>query len=182
MVRNPKSWRHAPTDRLDVLSIRKRRGSLGLLAHSEIDERHTRTRAEVAALVRIALGGLAAESLCLGDTTTGVASDLRLATSLAAQMVGAFGMAGSLISLDAAEVAGAGNLPAKVLADEAGRAAVGQLLEDARVEVDAVLRAHRPLLERLRDALLEHEELDADDLALLVNEPAPSVVVDLRPH
>src|SRR5207247_250466 len=49
--------------RLDVLSIIKRRGSLGLLAHGDAEERFTRTRSEIEAAVAIALGGLVPREL-----------------------------------------------------------------------------------------------------------------------
>ena len=84
--------------RLEVLSIIKRRASLGLLAHGDSEERFTRTRTEIEAGIAISLGGLVAEELCIGDTGTGPAVDLAHATTLAASMVGSFGMAGSLIS------------------------------------------------------------------------------------
>ena len=80
--------------RLEVLSIIKRRASLGLLAHGDSEERFTRTRTEIEAGIAIALGGLVAEELCIGDTGTGPAADLAHATTLAASMVGSFGMAG----------------------------------------------------------------------------------------
>ncbi|MBI3647469.1 MAG: AAA family ATPase [Actinobacteria bacterium] len=79
--------------RLEVLSIIKRRGSLGLLAHGDEEERFTRTRSEVEAGVAIALGGLVAEEMCFGESGTGPANDLATATDLAARMVGSFGMA-----------------------------------------------------------------------------------------
>ena len=57
--------------RLEVLSIIKRRGSLGLLAHGDSEERFTRTRTEIEAGIAIALGGLVAEELFFGETGTG---------------------------------------------------------------------------------------------------------------
>ena len=87
--------------RLEVLSIIKRRDSLGLLAHGDEEERFTRSRTEIEAGIAIALGGLVAEEMCLGESGTGPANDLSTATDLAAKMVGAFGMSGSLISYDA---------------------------------------------------------------------------------
>ena len=106
--------------RLEVLSIIKRRGSLGLLAHGDEEERFTRNRTEIESGIAIALGGMAAEELVLGESGTGPASDLMVATQLAAQMVGSFGMAGSLISFDAVSHGpiGGANLVAKVLADD----------------------------------------------------------------
>ena len=57
--------------RLEVLSIIKRRGSLGLLAHGDQEERFTRTRTEIESGIAIALGGLVAEELVLGESGTG---------------------------------------------------------------------------------------------------------------
>ncbi len=85
--------------KLDVLSIIKRNAALGLLAHSEIEERFTQTESELTALIQIALGGLVTEELFFGERSSGVASDLKSATTLAAQMVGALGMGDTLISL-----------------------------------------------------------------------------------
>jgi cell division protease FtsH len=87
--------------RLEVLSIIKRSGSLGLLAHGDVEERYTRSRSELEAAVAIALGGLAAEELFLGESGTGPGADLATATSVAATMVGSLGMAGSLVSYEA---------------------------------------------------------------------------------
>ena len=127
--------------RLEVLSIIKRRGSLGLLAHGDDEERFTRTRTEIEAGIAIALGGLVAEELCFGEAGTGPAADLAHATSLAAQMVGSFGMAGSLISYDAIAEGpiGGANLVGKVLADSEGRQRVEDILEAQRERVVAVL-------------------------------------------
>src|SRR2546423_1642810 len=55
-----------PGRTLEVLSIVKRRDALGLLAHSDSEERFTRTATELQALITIAMGGLAAEELVLG--------------------------------------------------------------------------------------------------------------------
>ena len=110
--------------RLEVLSIIKRRDSLGLLAHGDEEEHFTRTRTEVESGIAIALGGLVAEELCLGESGTGPASDLAYATGLAAQMVGSFGMAGSLISYEA--IAQGADQP-----DEPGRQGPGRRRREA---------------------------------------------------
>ncbi|MDP9227151.1 MAG: AAA family ATPase, partial [Actinomycetota bacterium] len=74
--------------KLEVLSIIKRRDALGLLAHSDTEERFTKTKSELEAALNIGLGGMAAEQLFFGESGTGPSSDLSAATSLAAQMVG----------------------------------------------------------------------------------------------
>jgi cell division protease FtsH len=152
--------------RLEVLSIIKRRGALGLLAHSDEEERFTRTRSEIEAGVAIALGGLVAEELFLGESGTGPATDLAHATDLAAKMVGAFGMAGSLISYEAvAEGAiGRSNLVAKVLGTKEGKQRVEDILEAQRERVRAVLEENTDVQHALRDALIERDELVRDDI------------------
>ena len=143
--------------RLEVLSIIKRKEALGLLAHSEIEERYTSTRTEITARIQIAFGGMVAEEQFFGESGTGPAGDLQYATSAAATMVGSLGMAGSLISLEA--MSGAGNIVGKVLSADGGQEAVQAILAGAKDEVTRMIGDHRWLVEALRDALLERDEL-----------------------
>src|SRR5439155_17828175 len=57
--------------RMEVLSIIKRRGSLGLLAHGDVEEKFTRTKSEIESAIAIALGGLVAEEVGIGEAGTG---------------------------------------------------------------------------------------------------------------
>ena len=161
----------APERRLDVLSIRKRGAALGLLAHGDVEERFTQSRPELANLLRIAMGGMAAEALLLGDTSSGAAGDLAAATRTAAAMVGAYGMGDSLISV--AEV-GNRDLVAKVLSDEPSRKALEALLEAARGEAEALIAERRHVVEALRDALLERDELTGPEISAIVSASAGS--------
>jgi ATP-dependent Zn protease len=79
--------------KLEVLSIIKRRDALGLLAHSDKEERWTKTRTELIGAIKIAFGGMVAEELFFGEAGTGPASDLAQATRAAATMVGSLGVA-----------------------------------------------------------------------------------------
>jgi ATP-dependent Zn protease len=162
------AWLVTPERTLEVLSIVKRRAALGLLAHSEPDERWTRTRREIEALMRIAMGGMVAEELFFGETSSGVAGDLQAATDAAIQMVGSFGMARSLISLESVRGAGGPNLAATVLSDDACREEVNALLDAARDEVRAVLGARPYLVEALRDALLAKDELIGSEIVAVL--------------
>jgi cell division protease FtsH len=156
--------------RLEVLSIIKRRGSLGLLAHGDSEERFTRSRSEIEAGIAIALGGLVAEEQLLGESGTGPASDLAHATSLAAQMVGSFGMAGSLISFDAITEGPIGrtNLVAKVLSDPQGKERVEDILTEQKQQVEALLAANRDVHRALADALIERDELVGNEILQVI--------------
>ena len=158
--------------RLEVLSIIKRRGSLGLLAHGDQEERFTRTRTEIESGIAIALGGLVAEELVLGESGTGPANDLMMATQLAAQMVGSFGMAGSLISFDAVSHGpiGGANLVAKVLADDRGKQGVEDILAAQKERVMEVLSENRDVHSSLVRALVERDELVRDDILEVIEE------------
>jgi cell division protease FtsH len=151
--------------KLEVLSIIKRRDALGLLAHSEIEERFTKRRDEVEGLIKIAFGGMVAEEIWFGQSGTGPAGDLQAATTLAARMVGTFGMAGSLVSFEATQdTLFTGDTIGKVLADSTSRRKVEEILESSKSEVELLLSQHRHLVESLRDALLEREELLGEEI------------------
>jgi cell division protease FtsH len=156
--------------RLEVLSIIKRRQSLGLLAHGDEEERWTRSRTEIEAQIAIALGGLVSEEQFLGESGTGPASDLAAATAVAAQMVGSFGMAGSLISYDAiAEGAiGSRNLVGKVLGDKDGKQRVEDILAEQKQHVIALLDEHQDVVFALRDALIQRDELVGDEIRAVI--------------
>ena len=160
------AWLVAPRRTLEILTIVKRGDALGLLAHNDADEVYTRSASDLRSLVEIAMGGLVAEELFFGQTTTGPASDLAAATSLAVQMVGAAGMSGSLVSFLAVD----GDLVRTVLADPASREQVEVLLDAARDRVRWLLAEHRHLVEALRDALLERHELVGEQIAQVLLE------------
>ncbi|MDP9234180.1 MAG: ATPase, partial [Actinomycetota bacterium] len=152
--------------KLEVLSIIKRRDALGLLAHSATEERFTRTQSELESTLKIGLGGMAAEQLLFGETGTGPSSDLTAATSVAAQMVGSFGMGRSLISYEAVDngMPLSPNIVAKVLSNDDTREEVEALLRRQREEVTELLAQNLDLVKALRDALQEQEELMGDEI------------------
>jgi cell division protease FtsH len=151
---------------LEVLSIVKRSGSLGLLAHGDLDEVFQRSRSELYALIDIAMGGMVAEELWFGESGTGPAGDLQSATQVAAQIVGAAGMSGSLVSLAAVQSGPFSdtNLVGRVLADAEGRPAVDRILATGKARVRALLDANRHIVEALRDALLDRDELIGEEI------------------
>jgi ATP-dependent Zn protease len=146
--------------KLDVLSIIKRRDSLGLLQHSDTEERFMQTRQEMEALLRIAMGGLAAEEIFFGDVSSGPAGDLLGATQLACAMVGGYGMGSSLLSVAAGSGGPfGGSVVDKVMADDAARAEADGLLQAAHQAARSIISSERSVVEGLRDALVARSEL-----------------------
>ncbi|HEV7864732.1 MAG TPA: ATPase, partial [Acidimicrobiia bacterium] len=167
---------HLVSDRnLEVLSIIKRRDALGLLAHSDAEERFTRTEEELKGLMAIAFGGMVAEELAFGSASTGPAGDLTYATQLAAQMVGSFGMGGTLVSFEAAEAGPfTAGIVSKVLANDDARKRVEVLLVEAKETARRLLAEHRHLLEALVGSLLERNELVGDEITDVLAKAARS--------
>jgi ATP-dependent Zn protease len=169
--------------KLEVLSIIKRGSALGLLAHSDLEERFTNTKSEIEARIMISFGGMVAEELFFGEFGTGPAGDLQAATSAAAQMVGSFGMAGSLLSYDLMAGPPGAGVVAKVLSDGDGKEAVQEILDAAKLEVSRLLAENRHLIEALRDALLDRDELIGSEILDVIRRAeleALGMTLDLR--
>ena len=178
------AWLKAPQRRLEILTIIKRKGSLGMLAHGDREDVYTRSRAEMAALIQIAMGGQCAEELYFGDISTGPGGDLLYATNTAAEMIGAHGMEGALVSYMAIQNSAFSdtNIVGRVLADDRGRDAVEALLQKHRAVTLDLLARNRHLVEALRDALLERDELIGSEITdVLEAAAATSTEIDLRP-
>jgi cell division protease FtsH len=174
------------TRQLDVLSIVKRRDSLGLLQHSDTEERFTKSSEEMHALLQICMGGMVAEEHWFDEVSTGPASDLAAATALGAQMIGACGMGTSLISVAAAGSGYLeGSLVDKVLGDKDARAELDGLLMASCDVAKEIVTKHPEVVEALRDALLERDELVGAEItdvieAALLDVPDVEVLPALR--
>jgi cell division protease FtsH len=178
------AWLVAPERRLEVLTIIKRGEALGMLAHGDREDVFTRSRTEMRAMMQIAFGGQVAEEIFFGDISTGPAGDLAYATTVAAQMVGAAGMEGSLVSFAAVQDSGfmGTDLVGKVLSDPASRARVEKLLDEQKNITRELMNSNRHLVMALRDALLQREELVGTEITEVLEAAAVKtpVVIDLR--
>ncbi|MCU1593276.1 MAG: ATPase central domain protein [Frankiales bacterium] len=172
----------APHRRLEILTIIKRKGALGMLAHGDREDVYTRSRTEMEALIQIAFGGQCAEEIFFNDVSTGPAGDLLFATNCAAEMIGQNGMDENLVSFLAIQNSGFAdtNIVGRVLGDDQGRQAVQALLERHKAVAKQTLLANTHLVEALRDALLEHDELIGHEITdVLDAAAAQGRVIDL---
>jgi cell division protease FtsH len=166
------AWLVAPNRTLEVLTIVRRGNALGLLAHDDCEEVWTHSQYDLNSLVQIAMGGWVAEELFFGQTSTGPASDLASATRTAAQMVGAAGMTGSLVSFAATPH----DLVSAVLHDTSAREQLENVLDEARSHVRRLLSRNRHLVEALRDALLDRYELIGSEITDVLEAAAEKAV------
>jgi cell division protease FtsH len=150
---------------MQVISIIKRENALGLVSYQEKEERYVRTRSDVIARIKTALAAGAAENVWFGETTTGVSQDLRQATWAAATMVGLFGMGKELYSFGSIpdELAGGSSI-GTLLRDGTVREEVNGILAEARKEIEDLLREKSAIVEGVRNALLEREEIVGEEI------------------
>jgi cell division protease FtsH len=128
-----------------------------------------RTQKQLLARIQVSLAGLVGEDIWFGQTTTGPSSDLVNATRNAAAYVGLFGMGKSLVSVGAMTPTMMDGDPIRsVLGDPDRRKEIDAILEECRVRVRALLQTKRHVVEGVRDALLEREELIGDEIEALM--------------
>jgi cell division protease FtsH len=151
-------------DPVRKVSIIPRGEALGITFSTPDADRFNYSKQNLDAMIRVALGGRAAEEVAFGDITTGAEGDIDQITRIARYMVGRWGMS-EKVGLVA--VLSDGNQPSadgfslrtRELVDEE----VLRIVDEAHDEVLALLRSERAKLDALAEALLERETLDEQE-------------------
>ncbi|NLF02396.1 MAG: ATP-dependent zinc metalloprotease FtsH [Anaerolineales bacterium] len=137
--------------------------SLGATAQLPEQERYSHSRDDLLTKLTVLLAGRAAEELALDELTTGAESDFQEATALAQGMVTRWGMseAVGVVTYQGAEMSPTSEQEisetTRTLIDQE----VHRILADARQRALALLTEQRAALDRLAQALLREETLDA---------------------
>jgi len=157
---------------IQVITIQKRESALGLVSTQQVEEMFLRTQKQLLARMQVSLAGLVGEEIWFGQSTSGPSSDLVNATRNAATYVGVYGMGKSLVSLAAAGPGSFGDADpiGRVLSDRGRSAEVEELLAECKQNVRNLLLKKRHVVEGVRDALLEREELVGDEIEMLMAE------------
>ena len=155
-------------DPVRKVSITPRGHALGVTFQSPESDQYAYSEEYLRGRIVGALGGKAAEEVVYGTTSTGAESDLDQVSRIARQMVGRWGMSPKIgpIAVLPAEgteqpFLGDSNGPSQAtreLVDAEAR----RIVDECYARALEVLRDNRDRLERLADALLRHETLDAD--------------------
>ena len=127
----------------------------------------TLSREDVLARIQVMLAARATEELFLDLNMTGVTSDLERATQLAAAYVGAYGMDGTLISYAAFAnpLTGTGSMHVPDLVER-----TEGVLQSQFKAVKHLLQEHSEALIAVAEALIERDELIADEIKALIDE------------
>jgi cell division protease FtsH len=165
-------WALPCADPIHKVTIIPRGRALGYTQALPTEDRYLVYRSELYNQLAMLAGGRAAEELVFGDPTTGASNDLEKATQIARQMVVRHGMSDELgfVMFENSDEPFLGrNLarPKEYSDDTAAeidrevRRVLGQALADAH----EILASNRPALDRMAQALIEQETLDADAIA-----------------
>jgi cell division protease FtsH len=192
------------SDPIHKVTIVPRGRALGLTASLPEVDRHNYTKDWLIGSLAMFFGGRVAEELVFGadKVTTGAGNDIERATALARRMVTQFGMSeliGPLavgdkeqeifLGREFAQRREISERTAQMVDDE-----VKRLVDEAYARATTIIMEHRELLDRIADALLEHETIDREDLDRLVKDlplpprtllpadsPAPTASVPSKP-
>jgi cell division protease FtsH len=157
------------SDPVNRITIIPRGRSLGVTEYLPEGDRFNYSRSYLMAMLAGLLGGRAAEQVAIGEVTTGAENDLQRATQTARRMVGRWGMSEELGLLFASDGGNENPFLGREMTgardhSEATAAmldnVVRQLLDERLETVVKLLTENRQKLERLAQALLEHETLD----------------------
>jgi cell division protease FtsH len=161
------------TDPIHKISIIARGRALGWTLALPTEDRVLHTRAQLVDSMAMLLGGRTAEELIFGDPTTGASDDIERATRIARAMVTQYGMSDAIGPQQLGHRSGEPFLGRDTQGDPDYSddvaatidAEVARLVGAARDEAREILTLHRVTLDRLADALVEHETLGDPELA-----------------
>jgi cell division protease FtsH len=165
------------TDPLHKITIIPRGMALGVTMTLPEEDRHIMARQHLEDSLCMRMGGRVAELLVYGDLSTGAADDLQRNTDLARRMVREWGMSKEIgpmawgpnnqvfLGEDLMHTRDYSDHTSQMIDDE-----VERILREQEARAIEVLTLHRRGLEALTRALLEHETLDGDTAAQLIDE------------
>jgi cell division protease FtsH len=162
-------------DPVTKVTILPRGRALGYTMVMPTDDKYSTTRNEILDQLSYAMGGRVAEEVVFHDPTTGASNDIEKATGMARKMVTEYGMSERVGAIKLGQSQGEVFLGrdmghqrdysedvASIVDDE-----VRKLIDAAHDEAWHVINDNRDILDQLVLDLLEHETLNAKELAAI---------------
>jgi cell division protease FtsH len=163
-------------DPIHKVTIIPRGMAMGVTMLLPESDRYSHDRDYVEAMIAVKMGGRIAEELVLNQLTTGAHDDLEKATELARKMVCEWGMSEKMgpltfgrreeqvfLGRDIARHQDYSEDTAIKIDQE-----VKRIVEQNYARARRILSENRPLLEKVAEALLEREVLDAEEVRMLI--------------
>ncbi|HEV7171793.1 ATP-dependent zinc metalloprotease FtsH [Pedococcus sp.] len=163
------------TDPVTKVTILPRGRALGYTMVMPTDDKYSTTRNEILDQLAYALGGRVAEEVVFHDPTTGAANDIEKATAMARKMVTEYGMSERVGAIKLGQSQGEVFLGRDMghqrdYSEEVASVVdkeVRALIDNAHDEAWHVINDNREILDGLVLDLLEHETLNAKELAAI---------------
>jgi len=162
-------------DPVHKVTIIPRGMALGLTMQLPEDDKHTYTREYLEAMLAVLMGGRSAEEIFLGHITTGAGNDIERATDLARNMVCEWGMSelGPLAygKKDEAIFLGREITQHRDYSEDTAiqiDKEVKRIVNGGYENAKKLLSNNRETLERIAQALLEREVIDANEVKMLM--------------
>ncbi|MEN8774008.1 MAG: ATP-dependent zinc metalloprotease FtsH [Akkermansiaceae bacterium] len=159
------------TDPLHKVTIIPRGPSLGSTMFLPDEDKFNYRKNELLSQLIVLMGGRVAEEIIFGDVTNGAMGDIRMATSLARKMVCEWGMSTDLGMVEYGDSGGGGGFLARDMMSQSNNYSedtaqkidneIKDLIDHAYKEAERLLNENRVLLDKISEALLEFETLDA---------------------
>ncbi|MFQ5888431.1 MAG: ATP-dependent zinc metalloprotease FtsH [Gemmatimonadota bacterium] len=173
-------------DPLHKVTIVPRGRALGITSSLPEEDRHNYTKEWLEGQLIMLFGGRVAEEIVFGDKkiTTGAGNDIERATTIARRMVTQFGMSEAIGPMTVGDreqeiFLGREISQRREVSEHTAElvdAEIKRILDRAYEAAGSVIQDNRELLERIADALLERETLDAEDVKLLAEgKPLPAL-------
>ncbi|MGC6424981.1 MAG: ATP-dependent zinc metalloprotease FtsH [Lentimonas sp.] len=155
---------HMPVHKVTIIPRGQSLGSTMFMPKKDLLN-HSKRRL-VASLCCL-MGGRAAEEIVMGDVTSGASGDIRMATRTARQMVCDWGMSElGMVALgenQSGGYLGHGGMSTKDYSEETAQkidTIVRDIIKEQYDRALDILNTHREALDKIADALLEHETID----------------------
>ena len=171
------------TDPVHKVTIIPRGRALGVTMQLPVGDRYSENKARLEATLSVLYGGRIAEEIFTGEISTGASNDFERATAIARKMVTEWGMVKELGVMVYAENEGEVFLGRSVtrtinMSEDTMKkvdAAIRKLTDEAYDRARKIIEEHRGEMERMVNALLEWETIDAPQIADIMagREPRP---------
>lgn len=141
------------------------RGSAGgYTLHDTVEDKNYISKTELRERLTCLLGGKAAESVVLGDISTGPSNDLKVATETAREMIIYYGMDDEIgpISFAGASSTELGIFGTDTMSVIGNK--IAEMVKKAENEAKDLITKHRVLLDSLVDMLLEKETVSGEEI------------------
>ncbi|MDA0795305.1 MAG: ATP-dependent zinc metalloprotease FtsH [Proteobacteria bacterium] len=163
---------HDPVHKVTIIP---RGRALGVTQYLPEEDRYSMNRRQLFSQLCSLFGGRIAEELVGGfdGVTTGASNDIERATQMARNMVTKWGlnekMGPILYGEDDSQAPGGGNTHYSEDTSREIDQEVKTILNEAYTKATHLLKEHRDVLESMKDALMEYETIDADQVDDLMN-------------